>query len=125
LDRDEVPVLSPLRYPGSKRRLASYVAHTLELNELEPALFVEAFAGGASVALQLLKDERVEQVGLADLDPLVASFWQTVFWDTEWLVHRVRTIAVTLRQWRHFRHGDWRSRRDRAIGCLFLNWNSY
>lgn len=125
LDRDEVAILSPLRYPGSKRRLANYIAHTLELNDLEPQLYVEPFAGGASVALQLLTEERVEQIILADLDPLVAAFWQTVFWDTEWLVHRVRRIAVTVRNWRHFHRAIPRTRRERAIACLFLNRTSY
>lgn len=125
LARDDVPILSPLRYPGSKRRLAPYIAHALELNDLEPQLFVEPFAGGASVGLQLLKEERIEQLGLADLDPLVAAFWETVFWDTDWLVERVRTIRVTLRNWRHFRRAALRTRRDRAIACLFLNRTTY
>ncbi|MEK6206922.1 MAG: DNA adenine methylase [Chloroflexota bacterium] len=126
LERPTASIVSPLRYPGSKRRFASYIAHTLELNDLDPAsLFVEAFAGGASVALQLLNDEKVEEIGLADADPLVASFWQTVFWDAEWLVRRVETMQVTLRQWHHFRRYVWTDRRDRAIACLFLNRTSY
>jgi D12 class N6 adenine-specific DNA methyltransferase len=56
LDHEDASILSPLRYPGSKRRLASFIAHTLELNDLEPPLFVEPFAGGSSVALQLFHD---------------------------------------------------------------------
>jgi DNA adenine methylase len=47
-------VLSPLRYPGGKRRLTPYLAAALTANDLEPDLFVEPFAGGASVALELL-----------------------------------------------------------------------
>lgn len=125
LARDAVPILSPLRYPGSKRRLAPYIAHALELNDLEPQLFIEPFAGGASVALQLLTEERVDEVGLADADPLVAAFWQTVFRDTDWLVARVHSIRVTLRNWRHFRRAGARSRRERAIACLFLNRTSF
>lgn len=125
LARDDAPVLSPLRYPGSKRRLAPYIAYSLELNDLEPQLFIEPFAGGASVALQLLIEERVEEIGLADADPLVAAFWQTVFHDTDWLVQRVRDVRVTLRNWKHFKMSTARSRRDRAIACLFLNRTSF
>lgn len=125
LDRDDTSILSPLRYPGSKRRLASFIAHTLELNDLEPPLFVEPFAGGSSVALQLLHDERVEMIGLADRDPLIAAFWQTVFWDTEWLVKQISTISVTLTNWRRKKHSKPRSRRQRAIKCLFLNRTSF
>jgi DNA adenine methylase len=125
LERTEATIISPLRYPGSKRRLASFIAHTLELSDLEPQLFVEAFAGGASVALQLLNDDVVEEIGLADRDPLVASFWKAVFWDTDWLCERVGDIKVTLRQWKHFKRYVWRTQRDRAIACLFLNRTSF
>src|SRR4051794_15391349 len=74
LHRDEVSILSPLRYPGSKRRLGGYIKETLKINGLRPALLVEPFAGGASVCLQLLNDGAVDQIGLIDKDPLVAAF---------------------------------------------------
>ncbi len=61
LERTEATILSPMRYPGSKRRLANYIAHTLELSDIEPRLFVEPFAGGASVALQLLNDRAARE----------------------------------------------------------------
>ena len=48
LRRCEVSILSPLRYPGAKRRLSGYVAETLRLNGIRPRLLVEPFAGGAS-----------------------------------------------------------------------------
>ena len=57
-------VLSPLRYPGGKRRLAPYVAAALAENELRPNLFVEPYAGGASVALELLHFDLVDHVVL-------------------------------------------------------------
>ena len=86
--------LSPLRYPGSKRRLASYVSQALELNDLHPQLYVEPFVGGASVALQLIFDGLVEQAILIDLDPLIANFWKAVFFDTEWLIEQIETALV-------------------------------
>ena len=123
--RGRAVVVSPLRYPGAKRRLAGYVSALLELNSLKPKLFVEPFAGGASVALQLLAAGDVERIALGEKDPWVASFWKVVFFDTAWLVERVRRISVTLRQWRHFRRGGFRCDRDRAIACLFLNRTSF
>jgi len=57
--RREASILSPLRYPGAKRRLAGYVAEVLRLNSLRPKVLVEPFAGGASVFLQLLNDDLV------------------------------------------------------------------
>src|SRR5438034_2267238 len=66
LVRREVSILSPLRYPGAKRRLSGYIAEVLRLNGLRPKLFVEPFAGGASVALELLNRDLVDQIALAE-----------------------------------------------------------
>ncbi len=120
--------LSPLRFPGSKRRLAAYVRRTLDTLDHRPSVFIEPFAGGASVALQLLGEGTVEQIGLADKDPLIAAFWKTVFFDSEWLVEQVQTIDVTLERWRDFKlRAYWPnlSRRERAVICLFLNRTSF
>ena len=125
LDRDRVSILSPLRFPGSKRRLAGYIARTLELNRLQPELLVEPFAGGASVALRLLNDGLVKRIGLADRDPLVASFWKTVFYDADWLVQKVRSIDVTLERWEQLKRRIPTDTRGQALACLFLNRTSF
>jgi len=125
LSRREVSILSPLRYPGAKRRLAGYVAEVLHLNSLRPKLFVEPFAGGASVALQLLNDDLVESVGLGEKDPLVASFWKIVFRDPEWLIEELESIEVSVDNWRYFRSGKFRSNREKALACIFLNRTSF
>lgn len=125
LARREASILSPLRYPGGKRRLAGYVAEALRINSLRPKLFVEPFAGGASVALQLLNDDLVDFIALGEKDPLVASFWKVVFNDPDWLIHQLGTIQVTLDNWRHFRNQSLNSDRDQALACLFLNRTSF
>ncbi len=125
LQRNEVSILSPLRYPGSKRRLAAYVGRSLELNRLHPDIFIEPFAGGASVALQLLNDGQVRTIGLADADPLVAAFWQTVFFDADWLVDQVSTTDISLERWDQLKRQRHTDRRTRALACLFLNRTSF
>lgn len=125
LSRREASILSPLRYPGAKRRLAGYVAEVLRLNSLRPKLFVEPFAGGASVALQLLNDDLVEAVALGEKDPLVSSFWKVVFSDPEWLIEQMEAIEVTVENWKYFRENSFRSNRDRALACIFLNRTSF
>lgn len=121
------PLLSPLRYPGSKRYLvrSGYVQETIKLNTLRPKLFVEPFAGGASVALQLLCDGLVDSIGLADVDPLIASFWKCVFYDTDWLVSKIQDMRVSLRTWEKLRQADPKSDRQLALKCLFLNRTSF
>jgi len=122
---EERAVLSPLRYPGGKRRLVPYVAAVLDANDLQPHLFVEPFAGGASVALELLATNRVETIGLAERDPYLASFWQTVFFDSSWLCEQVAQVEVTLESWRKMKTTRFRSTRSQALACLFLNRTSF
>ncbi len=118
-------ILSPLRYPGGKRRLAGYIAATIRLNGLRPKLFVEPFAGGASVALQLLNDGLVERVALGEKDPLLASFWKIVFTDHEWLVEKLRETEPTLVNWDRFKKERHKTDRQRALACIFLNRTSF
>lgn len=125
LTRKEVSILSPLRYPGAKRRLAGYIAEVLHLNALRPRLFVEPFAGGASVSLQLLNDDLVETVALGEKDPMIIGFWKTVFFDSEWLIDQIESIDVTVEKYRYFREHQFRSNRDLALSCIFLNRTSF
>lgn len=127
--RPDIPdrrrVLSPLRYPGGKRRLVPYLAALLRENDVSPDLFVEPFAGGASVALELADLGIVKQIALADLDPWVASFWQTVFEDCDWLCGKVETIDINLETWDRYKRTRAKSRRWQAMACLFLNRTSF
>ena len=123
--RRPASILSPLRYPGGKRRLAGYIAATIRLNGLRPKLLVEPFAGGASVALQLLNDGLVESIALGEKDPLLASFWKTVFTDHEWLIEKLRDTEPTLDNWDCFKNGRHQTDRQRALACIFLNRTSF
>ena len=122
---NSVSLISPLRYPGSKRRLVGYIEQAILLNDLKPKLFIEPFVGGASVALQLMQDDLVEKVILMDIDPLVASFWRTVFFDTDWLIEQIETIDVTLENWYWFKEFVPETTRQYALKCLFINRTSF
>jgi DNA adenine methylase len=118
-------VHSPLRYPGGKRRLVPYVAAALKANGLEPDLLVEPFAGGASVALELVADGFVKQIAIADRDPYIAAFWETAFFDCDWLCRQVEQADVSLREWERIKTTRFRARRAMAFACLFLNRTSF
>lgn len=120
-------LISPLRYPGSKRRLANYIDEMIHANNLQPDLFVEVFAGGASVSLQLLDNEAVQQVGLIEKDPLVAAFWKVVFSkdDVNWLIDQIEELEVTLERWQELKNTVPEGERRRALACLYLNRTSF
>jgi len=118
-------LISPLRYPGSKRRLVDYISEALKANSLRPSLYVEPFVGGGSVAINLLNDNLVDRAILVDIDPWIASFWQTVFFDTDWLIEQIQTVEVSLDQWYAFKNGNPTSVRQQALTCLFLNRTSF
>jgi DNA adenine methylase len=117
--------VSPLRYPGAKRRLSAYIAETLRLNGVRPRLFVEPFAGGASVSLELLQRDLVDEVALGERDPLVADFWRVLFREPEWLIDQIEKIDVSVETWRDFKYGVHNSERERALACLYLNRTSF
>lgn len=125
LIRREASIVSPLRYPGAKRRLCGYIREVLRLNSIRPKLFVEPFAGGANVALDLLSKDLVNKIALGERDPLLASFWKVVFRDPGWLIRRIKSIPVTLEKWNYFKANRFRSDRARALSCIFLNRTSF
>ncbi|MFE2625898.1 hypothetical protein ACFXKH_38535, partial [Streptomyces caelestis] len=58
---------------------------------------------------------------LADVDPLVAAFWKTAAFDASWLISSMHELTITVEEWDRWRAASPRSRRDRALKCLFLN----
>lgn len=113
--------LSPLRYPGSKRKMIPAIRQLIDANEPPPKFFVEPFCGGASVSLGLLELNAVERVLLADLDPMVSAFWREATANGEGLVKDMRKQEVTVAQWDYWRRARPRSDRQLALKCLFLN----
>ena len=121
----QYPIRSPLRYPGSKRRLVNSVRQLLELNNLRPALYIEPFIGGASIGLQLMQYDLVDKVIFMDIDPWVSSFWKTVFFDTEWLTEKILTTQVTLELWDKLKKSNPQTIREMAWACFYLNRTSF
>ncbi|MGR0219521.1 DNA adenine methylase [Agromyces sp. ZXT2-6] len=91
--------LSPLRYPGGKARLATYMAKLLRAQHPRPRYYAEPFAGGAGAALHLLAAEEVRGVLLNDLSPGIAAFWRSVFNETETFAQRIEHQELSLDAW--------------------------
>jgi DNA adenine methylase len=119
-------LVSPLRYPGGKSRLVPYVQDLLHRNGLRPGLFVEPFAGGASVTIGVLEHDLADRVALVDKDNLLGAFWTVVFSeDAEWLADQCLSIEVSVEMWEQMRADNPTSLRCRALKCLYLNRTSF
>ncbi|MBW0159693.1 DNA adenine methylase [Sedimentimonas flavescens] len=119
--------LSPLRYPGGKRKLVAHVAAALDRNGVPHfERVIEPFTGGAAVSIALLEASIAEQAILNDLDPLVAAFWTVVFSDRRFeLADRILDAKVTLAEWEKQREITPEGIVDKAFKCIFLNRTSF
>lgn len=72
---------SILRYPGGKSQLSNYVSYLIKLNGTSK-IYIEPFAGGFGIALNLLFSNQVEKVVMNDYDPSIFAVWNAVLNDT-------------------------------------------
>lgn len=88
---------TPLRYPGGKARLALFVKRLLQTNDLVDGEYVEAYAGGAAVAVELLLHEYVSKIHINDISRPIYAFWKSVLEDTDELCRLVQDTRLTMR----------------------------
>ena len=92
-------VLSPLRYPGGKAKIADFIKQVVKDNDLLDGVYVEPYAGGAAVALSLLMDEYVSRIIINDKDRSIYAFWHSVLYDTDRLCKLIEETPVTMETW--------------------------
>lgn len=90
---------TPLRYPGGKGKLAAYVKEIIRANKLFDGEYVEPYAGGAAIGLELLFQAYVDRIHINDLSQPVFSFWEAVLNDTEELCRLIRNTRLTVGEW--------------------------
>lgn len=90
---------SPLRYPGGKAKLAPFVKSIILANGLSDGEYVEPFAGGAAVAMELLLQEFVSRVRINDISRPVHAFWKSLLTQTDELCRKVRNTPLTVDAW--------------------------
>lgn len=90
---------SPLRYPGGKGKLASFIKLIFERNSLKNGYYVEPYAGGASVALSLLFNDYASKIIINDIDKSIYAFWYSVINNTDELCKMIIDTKVNLTSW--------------------------
>jgi DNA adenine methylase len=91
--------VSPLRYPGGKRKLANFIRLIFHHNNLLDGDYVEPYAGGASVALTLLYEEYARHIYINDIDRGLYAFWQTALDQTDNLCRLIQDTPLTMEEW--------------------------
>src|SRR5688572_19233590 len=90
---------TPLRYPGGKGKLAPYIKSVMKANGLEDGEYVEPYAGGAAIALELLFHEYVSRIRINDISRPIFAFWDSVLCHTEELCRLVTDTPLTVQSW--------------------------
>src|SRR5712691_2553721 len=90
---------TPLRYPGGKGKLATYIKQVIKDNKLLDGEYVEPYAGGAAVALELIFHDYVSRAYINDLSRPVYAFWHSVLNETDNLCKLIRDTPLDLASW--------------------------
>ncbi|ADE14163.1 D12 class N6 adenine-specific DNA methyltransferase [Nitrosococcus halophilus Nc 4] len=94
---------SPLRYPGGKAALSSFLIEVMRSNELIEPHYIEPYAGGGGAALRLLFEGYVESITINDADPRISSFWRAVTEYNDHFISLIYDAELSVREWRRQR----------------------
>lgn len=118
---------SPLRYPGGKVKLYPFMEQLIRQNTVGPPIYVEPFAGGAGLALELLFNGNVERIMINDLDPAIYSFWYSITNEETFylFINRVNEVDININEWKIqkdiYMHQDIHNKLELGFATFFLN----
>ena len=90
---------SPLRYPGGKAKLARFMEFIIKERGYIGGTYIEPFAGGAGIAVELLLRDVVSRIVINDYDKGIWSFWKAILTETERFISEIRTVPLTINEW--------------------------
>ena len=114
---------TPLRYPGGKAKFAPKIKSIIENNDLH-GHYIEPYAGGAGVALDLLFNGVCTDIHINDLDLAIYHFWKSITEETEDFIRLVSKTDVTIEEWhkqKEILKQDDISPIERGFAAFFLN----
>ena len=114
---------TPIRYPGGKAKFAPKIKSIIENNDLH-GHYVEPYAGGAGVALDLLFNGVCTDIHINDLDLAIYHFWKSITEETEDFIRLVSKTDVTIEEWhkqKEILKQDDISPIERGFAAFFLN----
>lgn len=119
---EQMPTLSPLRYPGGKNWLRKIVLSWLRNLPTKPSIFIEPFGGGASVSFAVAYTKVVPRVLISELDQDVAALWKTIFGENwKLLIERIESLLLLRADVKRLLKAEATDEADRAFQCLVRN----
>lgn len=94
---------SPLRYPGGKNCIYTFMKSFLEENDLTGIDYAEPYGGGAGLALRLLMDNLVSTIHINDLDISIYAFWYVILHQPDQFCTWIENVDVTIRNWDYYK----------------------
>lgn len=91
---------TPLRYPGGKVRLFEFTKELINNNLKSKPVYVEAFAGGAGLALKLLTKEIVSEVYINDYDFAIYCFWNSLKNSNNDFIAMLENSTFSIDEWK-------------------------
>ncbi len=88
--------VSPLRYPGGKGKFNKNSIKIFNDNNIERPIYCEAFAGGAGLALLLLKNNIVDKLILNDIDKSIYCFWKSILDFNKEFCEMIKLVNIDL-----------------------------
>lgn len=118
-------LLSPLRYPGGKGILGSFLEKIITINGLRGGVYYELYCGGAGAALHLLSKNTVERVVINDADYRIFAFWFSILNHTGPFLNMIEQCAINVNEWyRHkaiYENAENENILDVGFATFFLN----
>lgn len=116
---------SPLRYPGGKAVLSSFLEQVITDNNLQGCTYAEPFAGGAGAAIELLINGHVDRILINDADRAIYCFWNSIRKRSAELIEKINETPLTITEWRKqrdiYKHRGNTKEIELGFAAFFLN----
>lgn len=90
---------SPLRYPGGKSRITDFICKLLKDNNIISGNYIEPFAGGCGIALNLLLNGTVSNIYINDKDRSIFAFWHSILNYPDKFIDKIKNTEITINEW--------------------------
>ncbi|HMG82088.1 MAG TPA: DNA adenine methylase [Ferruginibacter sp.] len=94
---------SPLRYPGGKSCIFSFVSNVFYENQFIGMSYAEPYAGGSGLALRLLFEGYVDHIYINDFDKAIYAFWYNIINRTEEFCKWIEKVEISIENWRKYK----------------------